>query len=330
MNDDSPKMKLLFGLLHAPAEKTPLADSYSKLQADLVRTNRAVGRGEFGSAVNFYKSFPRYSPLFLPAAGVTLIDAVGRGDVLLFEQILTEVKTYPMLTSVETAQLATELFDIWMKQQLMVRGECPQWLNECDLREIPSAWHSWAVSLATVRLVERGEFIAARTLSSILLSHVSSTIAFGSAMDVNLKLILADTYRDEGKTTVAADWYRKAVLSARVHGYVLPFLAQPMGPKSALGLAIRELAPEFLPVIRRRAPDFFRNLIRFHNRLTGESMTDLLTPREFYVATALTKGFKYKEIAERLGIAYCRVNDLITTIHDKLNIHGSGELKSFV
>ena len=81
---------------------------------------------------------------------------------------------------------------------------------------------------------------------------------------------------------------------------------------------------------RSTASAFFRNLVRFHNRLTGESMTDLLSPREFYVATALTRGLKYKEIAERLGIAYCRVNDLITTIHDKLDIHGSNELKSFV
>ena len=330
MNEDFPKMELLFGLLNASAEKTPRTGNASRPQADLLRTNRLVGRGEFGSAVSFHRSFPKDSPLFLAAAGVTLIDAIGQGNVQLFDQVLDEVKTYPRRVPTETARLATELFDVWLKQLLMVREECPQWLNECDLREIPSTWHSWALSLATVRLVERGEFIAARTLSSLLLSHVASAIAFGSAMDVNLKLILADTYRDEGKTTVAANWYRKAVLSARVHGYVLPFLTQPMGPKSALGLAIQELAPEFLPVIRQRAPDFFRNLIRFHNRLTGGSMTDLLTPREFYVATALTKGFKYKEIAERLGIAYCRVNDLITTIHDKLNIHGSSELKSFV
>lgn len=330
MNEDFPKMELLFGLLNASAEKTPWTGDASRPQADLLRTNRLVGRGEFGSAVSFHRSFPKDSPLFLAAAGVTLIDAIGQGNVQLFDQVLDEVKTYPRRVPTETARLATELFDVWLKQRLMVRERSPQWLNECDLRGIPSAWHPWAAAQSVLRLVEQEEFTAARTLASLLLSQASTPIPFGSLTDVSLKLVLADTYRDEGKTTFAANWYRKAVLSARVHGYVLPFLTQPMGPKSALGLAIHELAPDFLPVIRRQASAFFRNLVRFHNRLTGESMTDLLSPREFYVATALTKGFKYKEIAERLGIAYCRVNDLITSIHDKLDIHGSNELKSFV
>ena len=38
----------------------------------------------------------------------------------------------------------------------------------------------------------------------------------------------------------------------------------------------------------------------------------------------------YHKSQQRLSIAYCRVNDLITSIHDKLDIHGKNELKSFV
>lgn len=329
MNASTPIIDLFPGLANVPDGRAPHDDD-SRLTQELLRCERAVARGEFAAMGCFYDSIPKDSPYFVWAAGVALIGAVGTGDGMLFDFVLGDVRAYPQRVVTEEAALAAELWGVWMRHVLRIEGNGPKWLDECDLHGIPSVWRPWALMFSSAHLAARGELVAARALASVLLSHGHGTVPFGSLMDIRLKLILADAYRDEGMMEKSAKWCREAVLSAKVHGYVLPFLTQPLGPKSALGLAIQELAPEFQPTIRRHASSYFRNVVRFHNRVTGDAVTELLAPREFYVAESLVRGLRYKEIAERLGIAYCRVNELVTCVHDKLHIHGSSELKPFV
>ena len=39
--------------------------------------------------------------------------------------------------------------------------------------------------------------------------------------------------------------------------------------------------------VRRLAPGLFANLIRFHNHFTGGTVTEVLSPQEFYLAQQL-------------------------------------------
>ena len=82
--------------------------------------------------------------------------------------------------------------------------------------------------------------------------------------------------------------------------------------------------------VRRIAPKFFANLLRFHNHFTGEAVTTDLSPREFYVAQQLVDGSSYKEIAAKLGVSSGRMNDLVRTIYGKLGVHGRAELEKLV
>ena len=82
--------------------------------------------------------------------------------------------------------------------------------------------------------------------------------------------------------------------------------------------------------VRLAEPWPWDSTVRFHNQVMGDAETELLAPREFYVAESLVRGLRYKEIAERLGIVYCRVNELVTILHEKLDVRGSAELKPFV
>lgn len=329
MNASTPIIDLFPGLANVPDGRAPHDDD-SRLTQELLRCERAVARGEFATMGCFYDSIPKDSPYLVWAASVALIGAVGTGDVALFDLVRDDVRTYPQRVATEEAALAVEIWDVWMRQVLRIEGDWPKWLEECDLQKIPAVWRPWALIFGATHLAVRGELVAARTLASVLLSHGHGTVSFGSLTDIELKLILAAAYRDEGAMEKAAKWCREAVLSAKVHDYALPFLTLPQGPKSALGLAIQELAPEFQPTIRRLALPYFRNVVRFHNRATGGAVTDLLTPREFYVAESLVRGLRYKEIAERLGIAYCRVNELVTILHEKLDVRSSAELKPFI
>ena len=53
--------------------------------------------------------------------------------------------------------------------------------------------------------------------------------------------------------------------------------------------------------VRRLAPGFFANLIRFH--FTGGTVTEALSPQEFYLAQQLRDGRSYEE-NNTLGRSY--------------------------
>ena len=87
------------------------------------------------------------------------------------------------------------------------------------------------------------------------------------------------------------------------------YLGVALGPKSALEMSLAAGVPKLLAKVRKLTNGYFGNLVRFHNRYTGERVCEVLTPREFYLAQSLKRGLRYKEIAERMGIAQGRVRD---------------------
>jgi DNA-binding NarL/FixJ family response regulator len=49
--------------------------------------------------------------------------------------------------------------------------------------------------------------------------------------------------------------------------------------------------------------------------------TEGLTPREREVLALLSKGYLYREIAERLGVGYDTVHSHVRNIYEKLHVH---------
>ena len=94
--------------------------------------------------------------------------------------------------------------------------------------------------------------------------------------------------------------------------------------------AIREVSPEAVAQVRRLAPQFFANLIRFRNHFTGEKVTTALTPREFYIALELCDGHSYKDLAEKLDLSASRIAKQVQTIFSKLGINRKDQLAKFV
>lgn len=114
------------------------------------------------------------------------------------------------------------------------------------------------------------------------------------------------------------------------HGIVLPFvlLVAWLGP--VVEDVIRDVRPDLVEKIRRIAPKFAENLIRFRNRFTGETMTTALTSREFYLAQQLADGYSRKEIAGKLGLSASQVAEQIRSIFAKLGINRKDQLENRV
>ena len=128
----------------------------------------------------------------------------------------------------------------------------------------------------------------------------------------------------------SARWCRAVVESAKPMGIVLPFLGVMLGPKSVLERALAEDAPELLKKVKKLTNGYFRNLVKYHNRYTGDSVTEELRPREFYIAGLVKNGVRYKEIAERTGMSEGRVRNMISEIYDILHIGSAAEIGDLV
>ena len=106
-------------------------------------------------------------------------------------------------------------------------------------------------------------------------------------------------------------------LMAGASGYLL----KRTSPEKLLA-AIREVCSGGAPM----TPEIARRVVQ-HFQLTPEADSDLqkLSPRETDVLVNLSKGFTYKEIAEKLGITTGTLQGYISNVYQKLHVHSRTE-----
>ena len=268
-------------------------------------------------------------PLYL--AGVTncVVGALGRGDLKLFDRILKDLQGLPERNPHPHARLGREITEAWIRQFLRVRRGHPEWMVRGNLTLIPEEWKRQCAYLCVKGMFVRHEYDSAYAAASMLLNFDSRKDVL-SAFPVYERLVCGLACHELGHREEAFSWFRQTAEMCCPRGIILPFvlLVAWLGPM--MEDVIREVAPELVEKVRRIAPKFFVNLIRFHNHFAGEAVTTKLNPREFYLAQQLVAGYSYKEIAAKLGVSNGRVNDLVRAIYGKLGVHGKAELAKLV
>ena len=289
-----------------------------------------IVRGEFEGVDRFYAAIRKDGRNFLTVADIAIFGAVGSDDPVLFDTVLKDIADYPSRYGTPETKLAVEIETVWLRHFLKAPLECPEWLVNLDLSSIPGEWRRQAAYLAVNCLIRKGENKAAAVLTDALLNLDTEKEVKTSAADIYLKMAKATICRDEGRLDETERLYRAVVESAKPQGTVLPFLGMVMGPKSPMERALAAGAPELLAKVKKLTNGYFRNLVKYHNRYTGEKVTEDLRPREFYIAGLIKRGFRYKEIAERTGMSEGHVRNTISEIYDILHIGGGAEIGDLV
>ena len=289
-----------------------------------------IVRGEFDGMDRFYAKIDKSGRNFLTAAGVALFGAIGTDDSQLFDTVLADMADFPMRYGLPDAKLAVEIVMAWVRNFLHAPMKCPEWLRHLDLSSIPGEWRRQVAYLAVGCLQRRNEYKAAEVLADALLNLDPDNVVESSSADIYLKMAKATICRGEGRMDEAVRWCRAVVKSAKPLGIVLPFLGMALGPKSALERALDEGAPELLAKVKKLTNGFFRNIVKYHNRFTGDKVTEDLTPREFFLAQSLKQGLRYKEIAERMGISLNRVHAMAKEIYATLGISRASSIGDLV
>lgn len=106
-------------------------------------------------------------------------------------------------------------------------------------------------------------------------------------------------------------------LMAGASGYLLK-----RTPPARLLAAIKEVhagGSPMTPQIARRVVQHFRHAP------TADSGLERLTPLEFEVLEQLSKGLRYKEIVDQLGISVGTLHSYIRKVYEKLHVHSRTE-----
>ena len=261
---------------------------------------------------------------------MVFLSTIGSGDFALMEEVLRDVAEYPKRSKASEAALAAELTRVAMMQVLRAPFNEPNWLSAFDLAVIPSAWRGQAALLALNRMIWHGETERAAVLAEAMLALVADGAPAGSYPDVALKLACARIAHDGMRMDAAHKWATEAARSAKLSGVIFPFLGKALGPKSPIEMALAEEAPDLLAKVKAINAGYFRSLLRLHNRHTGDSVVETLSPREFYLGCALKRGMRYKEIAERMGVSPANAHNLVIALYGTLHIRKASELTTQV
>ena len=295
----------------------------------LLETELAMARCEFDTLKDYYDELDMEGPLYL--AGVTncVVGALGRGDLKLFDRILRDLRRYPEVNRHPQAQLGREITEAWIRQFLRVSKGHPEWMVRMNLTQIPEEWKRLCAYLGVKGMLIRRDYASAYAAATLLLNFDRMKDAL-SAFPTYERIVCAHACHELGHKEESYLWYRRTAELTCPYGIVLPYLllAARLGPIAVD--AVQEVSPEAAAKVRRLAPGFFANLIRFHNHFTGAAVTEALSPQEFYLAQQLRDGRSYEEIADKLYVSRSRVNRVVESIYAKLGVHGKSRLGDYV
>lgn len=289
--------------------------------ADMARVRHevclAVARGEFVRGIALARKLRGECGTSALGLAVQVIGAIGAGDVQTFDETVNAIRA-----SANPEGIVSVFLRLFLGEQ----GNVPLWLEQFNFRHLPLEERFGGGCLSVRYLFVREEWKAADAGAATLLNFCEQEPLM-DLLRTWLHLVCAISLENLGIRERAFERYRQSVRTARVLEVVLPFLDQPLGPRTLLERALAAEAPDLLTKIRRQSPEYFRNLQKFHNRFAGEQREEMLSPREAQLAHLLMADCAYKQIAERLDISFSRVRNLISALYEKLGIHRRSEIE---
>ncbi|MBR3955925.1 MAG: hypothetical protein IKJ63_10685 [Clostridia bacterium] len=147
---------------------------------------------------------------------------------------------------------------------------------------------------------------------------------------IYLALTIAAGYISTGNWERAEYYFRYAWSLAEPDGIIAPF-AEFRGLLSGLvEKCLRAENPAEYKSVMDLSAVYLRNWIFVHNALTGNTVSDKLTPTEFNVAMLAARDASNNDIAEMLNISVHSVRSHLRNIFNKLDVDSRKQLNKYV
>lgn len=295
----------------------------------------ALARCDFSCARELYDRLSASDRYALSSVRIGVAAAIGLGDLRFLDAVLKKVKRFR--TSVgddPTGRMLADIVESWVRQWLWLPTGYPEWISRFDFSDLPKDLRHPASYLGVMARLNAGQFESAYAAAALLMSFdeaVGEPESCLTAASAYLRMARAIACRETGREDEMRKWLADVVRELAPHGFLLPFMIfLHCRHKSPAEEVLSEVAPAEVRRYKELSRSYFTNLIRARNRITGETATDELSPREFYLAMLLKRGLSYKELADRFGLSVGRIKNILSVLYQKLQIHARAEIDRLV
>lgn len=286
-------------------------------------------RGQDFDARAVYGLLPKSGKSFPRVARLTGLAAIGSGDVELFDQVRADIEAFSARAESATDAYARDLLELEFRLRLRIAEDEPAWLSRFDFSRVPRAWFTHAAFLGIGQLMVTRQYASALAACRVLiLTNLGQKT--DTELDVWLRVASAVCCRRLLQFKDMEWWAGQAAQTAAACQCIQPYLQFMLGRKDPLFTALVSAAPKLAEIVRWKEQASFLNMIRLHNHLTGEQITDLLSRRKMFIVEHIAHGNSYQEIAQMLGVSLGRLRNLSTDAYKILKIHRRGELQGRV
>ena len=290
----------------------------------------AIARCDFARARELAESLLFDDHYILAAVRLVVIAAIGLDDAALFDHALRALADYRQRNPHRFSALGVEIVEAWLRQWLWIATGYPEWICRFDLSHVPEEWRQVATYIGMKIGILQGNFDLAYAVSSIFVNCFCPKDGI-SIEGAYAKIACAIACRETGRQVEMCNRLESTVRLLAPHGFLLPFIMFMHGSnKSVVGELIGKIAPERLPRFKEESKRYFLNQIRIRNHYTGETITQELSLREFYLAMLLRRRTAYMELAERFGVTVGRLRNFVSHVYVKLDIHSRSDLDGLV
>ena len=149
-------------------------------------------------------------------------------------------------------------------------------------------------------------------------------------IDIYLRIACALACCAMDRIQEATDYLVGALQISLPHGFITPFAESASAFGGLLEKCIKDQFPEYTFDIAGRWKRTFTNWMDFHNHFTKDNITQMLSLRNYQIASLVVRKVPYVEIAKKFHISEGRLKNIISEIYGELFISGRKELSELV
>ena len=277
-------------------------------------------RGNFTEVLACYRQLAGDDAARLCASFCTLIAALYLGDNQQFEQIerwlqaVIQENLTPSITAIAELALANAYLTVHVPQK------APKWLKQGNFTALPASLKPSAVC-ARIKY-----FHSIRNIESMLTISQTAQSFFTWENGITFQNIYFLIYcsiacLDQRRIDEANSYLSEALKMGLSQGFITPFAESAPAFGGLLERLLQQDYPEYSEKIRQQWKQIFMNWSIFHNRFTGDNITDQLSLRDYELALLVAAHVPYKEIASLYNISVGRVKNKMSEIYSLLLIN---------
>ena len=276
-------------------------------------------RGDFETTKKCYEKTAGDNAARLRASSIAIAAAISLGDYSFYLEIESFLKGVIENSEKNELKVIAELFLSTAYVSAGILNLVPSWLKDGNFAALIAAAKPDAAykRVKYFQFLGQPESMLATAQTAWQLCALKSKISFH---DIYFQIACAMACYALGRINEATRWLLDAMNIALPHGFITPFAESATTFGSLLDKCLKQEYPEYCDAMAKLWKRSFPNWMIFHNLLTKDNITVILSQRDYQIAQFAAHGIPYKVIAEQFHISVGTLKNRMQVIYDMLHI----------